>query len=202
VSAADLLAVTTTGAAVCAVSCAAGWVRAARLQRHLHSDRLTGLANRDALAARFRRVARRAPAVGLLLADLDGFKAINDMHGHDEGNIVLQHVAACMRTAATPAELVVRLHGDEFAVLLGAIPVGAAGRRLAALRRDAFTTAVATPLGAVGRDITVTATFGAAVLPGEAVTLSALLSAADRAMYTAKRARSGNDLLAVGGDRR
>lgn len=199
-SPADLLAMTTTGAAVCAATCAAGWLRAARLRRHLHTDRLTGLANRDALTARFHQVSRRAPALGLLLADLDGFKAINDAHGHDEGNVVLQHVAACLRAAATPAELVVRLHGDEFAVLLGAIPAGAAGRRLAVMRRDAFTAAVATPLGSARGDLTVTATIGAAVLPGQTATLSALLAAADRAMYTAKRRQPADGALAAGGD--
>jgi diguanylate cyclase (GGDEF)-like protein len=138
----------------------------------------------------------------LLLADLDEFKQINDTYGHDEGNIVLQHVAACLRTAAHPTELVARLHGDEFAVLLGAIPTGAPGRRVAALRREAFAAAVATPLGSARTDITVTATVGAAVLPGEAATLSALLAAADRAMYTAKRHQPISAVLAAGGDRR
>lgn len=120
------------------VALGAGWAVTARLAvvwwRRLHTDRLTGLANRDALARAFQRASRRSLAVGVLLIDLDKFKAVNDEHGHDAGNHLLRAVARQLAFAAVPGSLPVRLHGDEFAVLLPDLPPGQAG--IAAVRRS------------------------------------------------------------------
>ncbi|MGH3627214.1 MAG: GGDEF domain-containing protein [Sciscionella sp.] len=184
---ADLLAF----AGVAATS--AGWVhsagRAVGLQHRLRTDALTGLANREALAEQVRRVSRRAGAVGLLLAGLDDFKPVNDIHGHDAGNQLLRHVAQRLTSVAHHGELVARLHGDEFAILLGALPSGPAGHRAAALRADQFAGAVASPMACQLGALAVTASIGAAVLPLQAASLSALLTAADDAMYRLKAAR-------------
>lgn len=188
---ADLLAI--AGFAVAASGWAATACHAARLRYLLHTDPLTGLANRDALATRLRRHNRRGATVGLLLADLDGFKQVNDLHGHDVGNTLLQDISRRMRAVAHPSELVVRLHGDEFAILLGNLPNGTAGTRSAAQRRDVFAAAVDTPMRTRQDEVRVSASIGVAVLPASGADLSALLSTADQDMYCVKRSRAAHD---------
>lgn len=172
----------------------AGWAltarRLARLRAQLHTDRLTGLANREGLAHRLKDVRHGASAVGLLLIDLDQFKQINDLHGHDEGNRVLVRVGARLRAASSPVELAVRLHGDEFALLLGALSAGPAGHRTAASRIDAVRRALAQPLATGRTTHAITASVGGAVLPGEAAELSSLLAHADASMYRDKTRRN------------
>jgi diguanylate cyclase (GGDEF)-like protein len=171
-----------------ATATTAGWgltatIHAARLHRRLHTDPLTGIGNRAALARTARRAARRsAGLVGLLLADLDGFKAINDAHGHDFGNRVLAAIAGRLAETAGPGELPVRLHGDEFALWLGAL----VAPEQAEQRRYAVAAALATPVVVGGRRITAAGSVGAAVGPA-ATPLAELLAAADTGMYRAKR---------------
>lgn len=185
---ADLLA--TAGFTVTATGWATTACHAARLCHLLRTDPLTGLPNRDALAARLRRHQRRGAAIGLLLADLDGFKQVNDVHGHDVGNVLLREISRRMRAVAHPGELVVRLHGDEFAILLGNLPSGAAGTQSAAQRRELFAAAVDTPVRAERGEVRVSASIGVAVLPASGADLSSLLSTADHDMYRAKRSRA------------
>ncbi|MGH3450221.1 MAG: GGDEF domain-containing protein [Haloechinothrix sp.] len=186
-------AVTYLLACVPAATAAIGWATSARravcLRRHALTDRLTGLANREALAAQLRVVAGTAPAVGVLMLDLDAFKRVNDRYGHDEGNRVLRHVADQLRSVALPRELPARLHGDEFALLLGALPSGSAGRRTAAARVSAIRRAIAEPLVTDTACHSVTASVGAAVLPARGADLGALLALADASMYRAKPGR-------------
>jgi len=177
-----------------AVSAVTGpaWVltahRTHQLSRQLHTDRLTGLANRDQLARTFRTACRRGgPAVGVLLLDLDGFKQINDSHGHDVGNRVLRHVAAQLHRECRDGELAVRLHGDEFAVLLGELPHGAQAQRVAERRAAEFAAAVNQPMPGDGHRLAVMPSIGAAVAATWHADLSALLRAADQRMYAAKR---------------
>jgi len=183
---------TTITLAVSAVTGPA-WVltahRAHRLSRQLHTDRLTGLANRDQLARTFRAACRRGggPAVGVLLLDLDGFKQINDSHGHDVGNRVLRHVATQLARECRNGELAVRLHGDEFAVLLADLPSGVGAQRVAERRAAEFATAVTQPMPGDGDRLAVTPSIGAAVAATWHADLSALLRAADQRMYAAKR---------------
>lgn len=176
-----------------AAAAAAGWVTAARrassLRRRLHTGELTGLPNRLALAERIRSRPNDTAAIGLLLLDLDNFKPVNDQHGHDEGNRVLRHVAEQLRIAARPSELPARLHGDEFALLLGAVPSGAAGMRTVARRAEALRRAVAEPLITDRARHTASSSVGAAVLPARHAELGALLSLADAAMYRVKGRR-------------
>src|SRR3954471_2803131 len=85
-------------------------------------DPLTGLANRALLEERLRAVlardARTGDATGVLFLDLDGFKAVNDAHGHLLGDAVLRAVAGRLRSAVRPSDTVARLGGDEFVVLV------------------------------------------------------------------------------------
>jgi diguanylate cyclase (GGDEF)-like protein len=81
------------------------------------TDDLTGLGNRRALTGALETALRADRPVGLLLLDLDGFKTVNDTHGHHIGDHVLRVVADRLRAAAGPGWLVARLGGDEFAVL-------------------------------------------------------------------------------------
>ena len=148
-------------------------------RRRLHTDPLTGLGNRTALYARTRR-ARRG-LVGLVMIDLDAFKAINDTHGHDFGNKVLATVASHLAEATRPGELPVRLHGDEFAVWLGRQPHPGAAEQ----RADEIATALAEPHWVDGHRMCVLGSVGIALAPASTST-SDLLGQADEHMYQVK----------------
>lgn len=177
-------------AAVPTVVAAVGWAttsrRLARVRAQLHSDPLTGLANRLELADRVHEARRGQGSVALLMLDLDDFKPINDTYGHDEGNRVLRHVADRLHATADEDELPVRLHGDEFAMLLVGLPPGAAGRAVAAQRIEAVRRAIAEPLTTQLARHAIRASIGASVLPAERAELSALLSQADASLYRDK----------------
>lgn len=181
------------------VALAAGWSVTARLAmswwHRLHTDPLTGLANRDALTRAFRRAIRRSAAVGVLLLDLDEFKAINDRHGHDVGNHVLWHVATRLAVAAGPGALPVRLHGDEFAVLLPNLAFGQAGLDAAQHRAAGIAAAISTPLDLPGHTPRITASVGAAVAPAHTADLSLLLRVADQRMYATKTGTRAGDVV-------
>ncbi|MFI7541679.1 diguanylate cyclase domain-containing protein [Actinoplanes sp. NPDC049599] len=150
-----------------------------RLRHQADHDPLTGLANRRLFAERMRAVEHCRAAV--LLIDLDGFKWINDTHGHHTGDEVLLFVAARLREAAGADDVVARLGGDEFAVL---VPAGdeLAARRVA----DRFLDQIALPALIDGRTIAVRASVGMVV--GDAA--DDLIHAADLKMYEAKRLRA------------
>jgi diguanylate cyclase (GGDEF)-like protein len=149
----------------------------AALQRAAARDPLTGLANRAGFADAWRRLAPVRPWV--MVIDLDGFKPVNDTHGHAAGDLILTVVADRLRTLpGVPA----RLGGDEFAALLTADdPPAVAGRVAAAIAAP-----VELPSGAV---VSVTASIGLAPTLGAG--LPAAMAAADAAMYRAKTSRAG-----------
>lgn len=155
---------------------------ASLLRARLHIDPLTGLGNRATLT----RLSRRHPdheLAGLLLLDLDQFKAINDTHGHRAGDAVLTEFAAHLRHLARPGERAIRLHGDEFVLWLGRLTdVHDAEHRAIELRDQ-----VTTPLDVDGQRLQLTCSIGAAVDLGGR--LQPLLSHADSRMYALKRQR-------------
>ncbi|WP_328419596.1 GGDEF domain-containing protein [Micromonospora sp. NBC_00389] len=148
----------------------------AALQRAAVRDPLTGLANRAGLAAGWEQLASARPWVAVL--DLDGFKPVNDTHGHAAGDVVLRAVAARL---AQVHGIAARLGGDEFAALLCDPDPVTAGRQLAA----AIAAPVRLPSGVA---VSVTASIGLAPTTGD---LAAALADADAAMYRAKTTRSG-----------
>jgi diguanylate cyclase (GGDEF)-like protein len=156
-------------------------------------DPLTGLANRRAfdedLVREAARAARSGAPLSVVVLDVDRFKAVNDTHGHSAGDAVLRAVAARAEAAIRAGDLLARIGGEEFAILLAgadlARAVEAAERIRAAL--------AASPVEAAGRALAVTASFGCAALaPGEAP--HALVARADACLYEAKR--DGRDRVA------
>jgi two-component system, cell cycle response regulator len=151
-------------------------------------DQLTGLLNRREFDRLLPNDCQRArhlgPGLGLLMVDIDHFKAINDAHGHPAGDAVLQEVARRITAAVRSGDRVARFGGEEFALaLLKTTPEGAlevAERVRAAVAREPIAASAAVELA-------VTVSAGLAFWPAEARTEAELISAADRALYAAKQ---------------
>ncbi|MGO8905538.1 MAG: GGDEF domain-containing protein [Solirubrobacteraceae bacterium] len=147
-------------------------------------DQLTGLLNRHALLPRFAEITQQArlthQPVCLILADLDRFKDVNDCRGHDRGDAVLQAVAYEMRKQLRSFELIYRLGGEEFLILLPGIALES-GEMLAERLREAIEEAY--PAG-----VAVTISVGVSAASGERVDYDTLFRTADAALYEAKRA--------------
>jgi diguanylate cyclase (GGDEF)-like protein len=163
----------------------------ARLHRAVEqqaiTDHLTGLANRrrfsESLGLEVSRAERFAGILALVLADLDDFKRVNDLYGHQIGDEVLRRFAGIMLESVREFDLAVRHGGEEFAVLLPETDLDGGVRlaeRLAeALRGTRFTSRS-------GETFSVTSSFGVAAFPGSA-SAEQLMLAADRALYRAKK---------------
>ncbi len=157
--------------------------RTRELVEVLGTDALTGAANRAGLARRAEAALEAGEPFTLMLLDLDGFKAVNDTHGHAAGDAVLVALVPRLRALLREGDLVARLGGDEFAVLLAGAPPCTA----LADKARAMASTVAVPLGFEGRNLSVGLSVGIASLPGDGRTLESLLRAADAAMYASKR---------------
>ena len=161
-------------------------MEAALEHRALH-DPLTDLANRTLFFDRLRQsinVARRESAqVALVMLDVDGFKAINDRHGHSAGDAVLTAVAARLEQGLRSTDTAARIGGDEFAWILPRV----AGRRAAErIVRKRLATAQEDVV-VDGAGIAVGISAGIALYPDDGRDTDALMRAADAAMYSSKR---------------
>ena len=148
------------------------------------TDALTGVSTRRALETAATELTTRAgsdadPRVGLVLLDVDRFKAINDEHGHPAGDAILVHLAGILRSRTHPSDVVARLGGDEFAVLVRG------DAETIADRAQSLHGAVRAGMEATPGRPHVTVSIGYAVArPGKE--LEELYRAADRALYEAK----------------
>ncbi len=157
-----------------------------------HTDPLTGLANRrqliDQLQREYGRARRYRRPLGLLYLDLDGFKAINDRFGHMFGDEVLRHVANTMRAVLRSTDLLARIGGDEFAVLLPETPLSGSENVAAKLHRAL--TSYSQRLGPAVTPLTVC--IGVAQLHDEDTSIDDLLTRADTALLLAKSVAAGS----------
>lgn len=157
-------------------------------------DPLTGLLNRKALAGRFAELGEQAALTGepvaLVLVDVDHFKAVNDEHGHERGDAVLKEVAYAMRRSLRSFELVYRLGGDEFLIVLPGAELGLA-HELAGRVREALE--LARPGG-----LAITVSVGVASARGS-VSFEDLYREVDDALYRAKGAGRNRVALAMSG---
>lgn len=162
---------------------------AAELERMAFQDPLTGLANRRALEKQARRILalaqRRGVQAGLIYLDLTRFKRINDSLGHSVGDEVLVETARRLRRGARESDLVARVGGDEFAVLLAEV----AGDEGAVAAAERLTRGFDDAIEVAGRRFHVGAQMGVALFPDHASDFPGLLTAADRAMYRSKANR-------------
>ena len=157
-------------------------------RRMAEVDGLTGVCNRRHFQVLLTREAERARSagqpLGLLLADVDRFKSVNDRFGHPAGDAVLQHVARVLARRLRRSDVVARYGGEEFAVLLPGTDREASFSLAEELRREVESAPA--PLPAPLAALAVTVSFGTAAMPADAAEENGLVAAADRALYRAK----------------
>jgi diguanylate cyclase (GGDEF)-like protein/hemerythrin-like metal-binding protein/PAS domain S-box-containing protein len=157
-----------------------------RLRDLAFYDPLTDLPNRALFFDRLRQpvaaAKRSGESVAVLMADLDGFKAINDAHGHQSGDLVLKAVAQRLAACSRETDTVARIGGDEFAAILP----GVGGRDRAAAVAERMIQALRAPFRLGARDHAVSASIGIALCPDDSTNMDHLLALADAAMYESK----------------
>jgi diguanylate cyclase (GGDEF)-like protein/PAS domain S-box-containing protein len=157
-----------------------------RLDKLANHDHLTGLPNRLFLQAHLPEAIVRCQETGQMLAvlflDLDRFKHINDSRGHEVGDKLLQEIAKRVRAAVRPADVVVRMGGDEFVVVLH--KVNAPDEVAVAATR--INEVLSAPVMIDGRALVATVSIGVSMFPRDGATMGELLKHSDTAMYQAK----------------
>lgn len=172
-----------------------------RLTHWATHDALTDLPNRrlleDRLDMAMRQARRDGGAVGVLFIDMDGFKAINDTHGHAAGDHLLVEVAARIRTAVRATDTVARVGGDEFVVALPGVSDADEARAVA----DAVAAALRGPYRLGDADVDAGASVGLALVEEDDADPVAAIARADSALGAAKRAGRGQVASALAGAR-
>jgi len=150
------------------------------------TDDLTGLYNMRGFAIvagrLFDQAARYNRPVCVLMIDSDNLKSVNDIHGHDAGNQLLQLVANCIQAELRQTDVLARYGGDEFVALLPEAPPGRAMEVAERIRKAI----AATPLQFQGKRVDTSVSIGLASYPDDGRSIDAIQTRADRAMYVAK----------------
>jgi diguanylate cyclase (GGDEF)-like protein len=161
----------------------------AELSRVAHTDALTGLPNRRAILQRFQeevaRAQRRKEKFAVALLDLDHFKRVNDTRGHAVGDEMLKAAAAAFTSAKRDEDVLARIGGEEFLVVLASCRSIDGAAQAAERMREALSKV---ELRAGGEILTMTASGGVALYPDEGADWDSLFTAADRRLYAAKGA--------------
>jgi diguanylate cyclase (GGDEF)-like protein len=171
------------------------------VNRQAVTDELTGLSNRrrfqETMSAEVERSKRFGQDLGLVMLDIDDFKAVNDTYGHQQGDLVLREVAKILRASSREIDEPARYGGEELAVVLpGTDLVGA--HQLAERVRQGVESLRLPVLGDENAEpLRITASFGAAALPASADDVRGLVAAADEALYQAKRAGKNRTVSAA-----
>jgi len=152
-----------------------------------HHDALTDLPNRRSFMLRLKQSAalakRQSSQLALLFIDLDGFKLVNDQHGHKVGDTVLKRVAERLQEGLRQSDLLGRLGGDEFVLLLNDCD----RRDTAAHIATKLIAKISAPMNIGSLVVSVGASIGVALFPQQADDIDHLLALADSAMYEVKR---------------
>jgi diguanylate cyclase (GGDEF)-like protein/PAS domain S-box-containing protein len=176
-------------------------------QQHLdhlaHHDQLTGLPNRLYLAAHLpgaiEEARRTSSVLAVLFLDLDRFKHINDSRGHEAGDKLLKAVAQRIRATVRTEDVVVRMGGDEFIVILKTVRSSEQVNETAARINEALSA----PVPVDGRPVVTTVSIGVSLYPRDGADMGELLRHSDTAMYQAKdRGRNNFQLFSPGMDRK
>jgi diguanylate cyclase (GGDEF)-like protein len=170
------------------------------LEARVDVDPLTDVLNRRGFERELRRslayVKRYGTSAALIYIDLDGFKPVNDRHGHGAGDVVLKAVAAALTRNVRASDVVARIGGDEFAVLLWNVDGANAVAKAGALEAAVY----GTPVRWSASTLVVGASAGVALL-GALDTPADVIARADAAMYARKDERKGSSSLSPRGGR-
>ncbi|MGR5238165.1 diguanylate cyclase domain-containing protein [Vibrio alfacsensis] len=165
-----------------------------RLEYLAHHDELTGLANRSKFHIKLDKLLQQSSYLrdefAVLYLDLDGFKGINDTYGHDAGDEVLRQVAGRMTYVTRHSDLIARLSGDEFAMI-----VNPAGQKAVTRIAEQLIEAVCEPIEYKGTLMKVGVSIGVKLVGAKEQDALRILKSADTAMYQAKKAGKGQAIL-------
>lgn len=163
------------------------------LRQQANIDGLTGLANRGKFYRSVEEILISPAPATVLMIDLDGFKDVNDTLGHTLGDAILCEVANRLSQLVSSEDLVARIGGDEFAILLANVTDAATAMHVA----DAVLAAIAQPINVDGNEVRVAASCGVALAPTQAQEALELVGNADLALFKAKSNGRGRVFLFV-----
>jgi diguanylate cyclase (GGDEF)-like protein len=161
-----------------------------RLEHQVNVDPLTGVLNRRALESealqRIENSRQQGQSVSALMLDIDHFKQINDTYGHHAGDRALQALTDALRSTMRASDLIVRMGGDEFLVILSGIHAEQAAETAERLRRHLETLRISTDKG----EFAIQVSIGVTSLQSQSIQLDDLMKLGDRSLYAAKAERT------------